>query len=115
MEASGYKTLTLVTDVNQTAANQLADKFSVWLGEWFMDTRIGVPYLQTVFVKNPSLNAIKQLFRQIILGQPPVIECTDLSLQYDPKARTLAYSFLARTASGATISGGSGQPFIVKQ
>ncbi len=107
------KRITIVTDPSQATAIKLADRFSLWRGEWFLDTREGVPYLQTVFRKNPDLNAIRSLFRFVILTTPGIVRVDDLTLDYDPRARNLSYSFRAVDDNGATITGGSGQPFIV--
>lgn len=112
-QANGKKNLSILTDKATACAIKLADRFRIWLGEWFLDTRIGVPYIQTVFVKRPSLSAIRQLFRTIILTTPPIASCDDLQLNYNAARRTLAYSFRATTNDGAIITGGSGQPFIV--
>lgn len=113
VQANGKKNLSIVTDKAQACAIKLADRFKLWLGEWFLDTRQGVPYVQTVFVKRPSLNAIRQLFRTIILTTPPIVSCDDLSLNFDRARRSLSYQFRATLNNGAVITGGSGQPFIV--
>lgn len=105
--------MALVTDPNQEIAIRLQDRFLLALGEWFLDTRIGVPYFQVVFVKNPDVAAIRALFRKVIETTPGIVSVTELSTNYDPAGRTLTWSFTATTDNGATISGGSGQPFIV--
>lgn len=111
--ANGLKGLSLIVDRATAAALKLQGRFNLALGEWFLNTAIGVPYFQVVLIKNPDLGAIDQLFRKIILGTPPIVSVSDLSLDYDRRARTLAYSFRAQTDAGQTISGGSGTPFIV--
>jgi hypothetical protein len=42
--ASGRKTLQLVTDPVIAAAAKLYRRFQFFEGEWFLDTRQGVPY-----------------------------------------------------------------------
>ncbi len=111
--SNGKKNLTILQDPAQVCALKLQDRFNLWLGEWFMDVRIGVPYMQTVFRKNPDLGAVKQLFQQVIASTPPVATVNDVSLNYNPAARSLGYSFRATLQSGQVLTGGSGQPFIV--
>lgn len=111
--ANGLKTIPLVTGSAQACAIKLQGRFQMALGEWFLNVLEGVPYFQTVLVKNPDLGAIRQLFRKVILGTPPIVSVTDLSLDYDPRKRTLGYSFEAVTDAGTTITGGSGLPFVV--
>lgn len=107
------KQIQLVTDPSTATAIKLQDRFNFWLGEWFLDVRQGVPYLTTVFVKNPDINAIRQLFRKIILTTPNIVSVAELVVNYNPGQRSLFYSFAAIDNTGATITGGSGQPFIV--
>jgi hypothetical protein len=106
--------LVLVTDVAEAAAIQLRNRFRFVKGEYFLDTRQGVPYFQTVFVKNPDVLLIKQLFRSIILGTPGVRSLLEISTTFDSKLRHLSFSFRALADTGKIITGGSGQPFIVE-
>lgn len=107
--------LQIVADPAQALAIELRARFKLWLGEWYLDTRIGVPYRQVVLVKNPNIAIIRTLFKKVILDTPGVKTLDQFSLTYDPRTRTAAFSFSATTDTGAVISGGSGQPFIVDQ
>lgn len=110
---SASKQLVLVTDPDQQAAQKLGNLFLFFLGEYFLDTRLGVPFIQAVLgVKTPSLRVVKQLFTNVILSVPWISSVNGITLQLS-KARRLAFAFSAQTQSGATITGGSGQPFIV--
>lgn len=105
--------LVVVTDKLECAAVKLKNRFRLFLGEWFLDTRIGVPWFQFVFVKNPDLSVIRRLLNRIILSVPPIITVTKLDLDYDPAARVLGFSFEAVGDDGRILTGGSGEPFIV--
>lgn len=105
--------LVVVTDKLECAAVKLKNRFRLFLGEWFLDTRIGVPWFQVVFVKNPDLSVIRRLLNRIILSVPPIITVTKLDLDYDPAARVLGFSFEAVGDDGRILTGGSGEPFIV--
>jgi hypothetical protein len=101
------------SNAQQCAAIKLQDEFQLGLGEWFIDTSQGVPYVGTILgVKNPNINAIRGLFRSIILNTPGIVAVTELKVVYNPGARTLYYSFAAYDNTGAIIQGAD-TPFIV--
>lgn len=106
--------LVLVTDPAEAAAVQLRNRFQFVKGEYFLDTREGVPYFAYVFVKNPDLLLIKQLFRTVILSTPGIKDVLELTTSYDSSARNLEFGFRALTETDEVISGGSGAPFIVE-
>lgn len=107
--------LVLVTDVAEAAAIQLQNRFRFVKGEYFLDTRQGVPYFDLVFVKNPDVLLIKQLFKTVILGTPGIASIVNLTTVFDSKARKLTFSFRALADNGKIVTGGSGAPFIVER
>lgn len=104
--------LVVVTDPVQCAAWELEDRLALTLGEWVYDTSQGVPYFTFMGVKNPPIKAITNMFRSIILGVQP-IQAVSISVQFNRRTRSLAYNFVASCQGGRTITGGSGQPFVV--
>jgi hypothetical protein len=74
---------------------KLAARFKFFLGEWFLDQRLGLPYYQNVFVKNPDLDLIRSLFRRVILTTPGIKSIKTFTLSFDPAARKLSFSFHA--------------------
>jgi hypothetical protein len=111
--SNGLKNLTVVQSLGQCTATKLQDRFRLALGTWFLNTLEGVPWLQVVLVKNPSIPAIRQLFTAIILGTPGISSMQELVFNYNEGARNLAYTFTALLTNGQTLSGGSNTPFIV--
>jgi hypothetical protein len=81
---------------------RLAARIKFFLGEWFLDSRKGVPYLKHVLVKNPDLNVVRQVFRRTILGTPGVLGIVEdkIDLAYDPTARSCAVGFSAIVEGG---------------
>ncbi len=88
-------------------ADAVAQKVGIRLrffrGEWLLDTRIGLPYYQEVFVKNPDLTIVNSLFRRAILTTPGITELTSYDLDIDPRTRVARLSFQARADNGETV------------
>lgn len=107
---TGRSNLAIVTDPVIAKAIKLRNRFLLFLGEWFLDTRIGVPYFQFLFVKNPDVALVRRMLRRVIESVGFLVASIDLT--YDPSARTLSFTFQA-TDGPRKIEGGSGTPFIV--
>ena len=106
--------LRIVTDPAQALATKLQARFRMWRGEWYLDTRQGVPYRELVLVKNPDIQAIRTMFRSVLSRTPGVASVDSFTLTYDRNARSAAYSFRVLTDTGAVIKGGEGDAFVVE-
>lgn len=106
--------LVLVTRVADVVAIELRNRFLFVKGEWFLDTRLGVPYIAFIFVKNPDLLLIRSLFRKIIIDTNGVVDVLEMTLGFDSTTRKLAFTFRAKCVDGNFVLGGSDQPFIVE-
>lgn len=95
-------------------AQKILNRLRLFRGEWFLDTRIGVPYFTVVLIKNPDLDIVKRLFRRVVLSVPGVVDLLEIQVAWDTKARKMAYSFRAIDDAGNLIEGGQGEPFIVR-
>ena len=69
-------------------------------GEWFLDTRQGIPYFEEVLRKAPDLNVVQSLLREAIETTPGVLGISEFSLDYDGVTRTLSLDFRATTTDG---------------
>lgn len=105
--------LVISRDINLQVAQKLTNRFRLFRGEWFMDQRIGMPYLQQVFVKDPDLTGIAQMFRRAILDTQGVQAVLEANLNFLSGLRTLQAEFKVQTITGAILQGGLGTPFIV--
>lgn len=103
----------IVTNPAQVTAIKLTNRFKFFLGEWFLDKRQGVPYYQHVFVKNPDLPSISQMFTRIILQTPGTDSVLQSSFDFISNQRKLNAAFKVRTIDGAVLEGGLGTPFLV--
>jgi len=81
-------------------AQQIKVTLLLFLGEWFLDTDFGVPYLEEVLVKNPNFAGVNALLRARILDVPGVTRIVSLSMDMNRQARTLSVTFSAETPFG---------------
>jgi hypothetical protein len=90
-------------DVSRTTGidairQHLEIRLRAFRGEWFLDERIGVPYFDNVFKKNPDLTVLNAVFTKAILDTPGVNSLN--SLTFELVGRQLNISFSALTDEG---------------
>lgn len=105
--------LQVTQSVALCAAQKLNGRFQLFLGEWFADTREGIPYVPVVFKKNPDLRLIGQMYRTIVLETPGVASIKSMDVNLISRTRELDVDFVAIASDGSEIQGGPGNPFIV--
>jgi hypothetical protein len=52
----------------EAVAQRVRVRFRWFLGEWFLDERLGVPYYSDILVKNPDPILISFIFRRVLLS-----------------------------------------------
>jgi len=87
-------------DNAERVAQQIKITLKFWLGEWFLDTSDGVPFLEYILVKNPNMNHIRAIYCEKILDVPGVTAINSLDLTLDKKNRTLTVEFDVETDCG---------------
>lgn len=91
--------LVIITGIEATA-QRLRRKLKFFLSEWFLDTRLGIPYFESILVKNPQTNVILSIYRKAITTDEAVVSLSDLVLEYDGGNRSLSVTFHAETIDG---------------
>lgn len=90
----------LLIDNAERVAQQIKVKLLTFLGEWFLDTTWGVPYLEYILVKQPNQELIKQILSEQISSVDDVKSLNALELDYQAKVRTLIVNYEASTEYG---------------
>jgi hypothetical protein len=86
---------------------KIAVRFKFFLGEWFRNQLEGVPMYRDVFVKNPNLTLIRQIFYEVLTEHiPGIVAVPRFELAFDARARELAFDFEAYDDND--------QPLVVK-
>lgn len=83
-------------------------------GECVFDQRLGFPYRQIVFRKNPNLDHIRSLVRATIEGTAGIEAVTDLRLTHNRRTRELAVRFRATTTAHGVIDSSEYTPFLLE-
>ncbi|MBU6429422.1 MAG: hypothetical protein KGR26_10455 [Cyanobacteria bacterium REEB65] len=104
LDLSG-STLNLTDDASgDTATQAVGIRLKLILGEWFLDTRIGMDYFGTVFVKNPNLAAIEAMIQAAILDTPSIARIVNFSQVFDRTARQLTVTCTLLDDEGNTLN-----------
>lgn len=91
----------LALTANDDAIRQhIVQRLRTFLGEWFLDLSVGVPYFQDVLVKNPNVQVVDGVLKQTILDTPGVIELMTFELDFDAGTRKLKVDCSVRTQNG---------------
>lgn len=90
----------LLIDDAERVAQQIKVALLFWLGEWFLDTTKGVPYLQYVLVKNPNMAHVRQVLYEAISGVPDVKRVSSLDIELNPRLREATVKYAVETDYG---------------
>lgn len=85
---------------DEAIAQHLKQRLKTFLGEWFLDNRVGIPYYQHILVKNPNPLVLDSIFKSVILNTPGVEELTEFDIDLEPATRVMTLIFRVRTITG---------------
>ncbi|MGI4852286.1 MAG: hypothetical protein ACRYGR_10150 [Janthinobacterium lividum] len=95
---NGKYGLTIVNDA-QKVRQQIWITLTIFYGEWFLDTSIGIPYFTDVLVKNAVGTKVSSILRAAIFSVPSVTQVKTLTLNISSK-RQLTVSYSVVTSLG---------------
>lgn len=95
--------LALVSD-GAAIAQAVRANLRMFLGEWFADQTVGVPWFQSILVKNPNLVAVRTAIRSAIVNTPGIADLVSYTQTFDASARTLTVTFSATTDTGELVT-----------
>lgn len=71
-------------------------RLNTFLGEWFLDKSIGIPYFQKILKKNPNPSDIEAIFIDKITKTTGIKELNSLSILMDPSTREMQIDYNAK-------------------
>lgn len=89
-------------DIRDVVAQRLKISLSTFLGEWFLDQDVGIPYFQRVFGKQRSKSTVDAIFQAKILEDEDVIQMLSYDSTLDGATRTFSLTFKVLTVAGET-------------
>ena len=94
----------LILTTGQEAIQQhLGQRLSTFLGEWFLNTTIGIPYFQQIFKKQLDPILVDSVFKKEIIETPGIAKLVDFELDLD-SSRNLTLDFRSQTIEGDVIN-----------
>lgn len=96
-----------VDNSDQEIEQRIRQNLQFFLGEWFLDTTIGIPYFQMVFVKGVAPSLIEAVFKDAILETPGVSSLVEFRpIEYESSTRQLTVDFTVRTINNNNLQVG---------
>lgn len=77
-------------------AQKLQIKFRFFLGEWYLNTDLGIPYLTKMLEKGVDIAFIEAVFKSSIYEVPEIQELKTFSVTVEPASRKLKVNFSAK-------------------
>lgn len=90
----------MIVNNGERVAQQVLITLREWLGEWFLKTSDGVPYLEYILVKNPNEAHVRQVLSEAIQSVEGVKNVTELEFAFNRILRTLTVSYEIDTDYG---------------
>lgn len=78
----------------------IAQRLKTVLGEWFLNVDLGLPYFDSILVKNVDLSVIEALIRNEILNCPGVIDIEEFTMDIDKARRELSVDCRINSVEG---------------
>lgn len=79
---------------------QILIKLKLWVGEWFLDTEFGTPYLTDILGKQLTLSGALAAIRASVLEIVDVRQIQGFTYNFSNATRTLSVAFTADTTAG---------------
>lgn len=94
----------------EAIAQDLAVCLAWFREEWFLDTRRGLPWLQSVIGVRTSDAIVSAIIRRAILQRPGVASLESLTVETDNPERGIVIGYVVRTVDGEEIEQ---RPFVL--
>lgn len=92
-------TLSLV-EGGQEIAQKIQARLRFFLGEWFLDQDIGIPYYQRIFQKGVTQNEVQAILQETVESIAGVTATSNWAIAFSSTTRALSISFTAETDAG---------------
>ncbi len=102
LDAAGdYMPGAFLANSPEAVAQAIMTRLRLWVGEWFINTADGTPWMQQILGKRAPSKNPDAAIKQRILGTPGVQEITAYSSSFDGNTRTVTITATIATIYGA--------------
>lgn len=95
--------LVLIEGAEQVAQHA-GIRLRFFYAEWFLDNRLGVPWLEEILIKNPDGRLVDARLKEAIRGTPGVSDLVDFQTNYQAAKRFLDLAWTANTPYGPLMN-----------
>lgn len=88
--------------IRDDVAQRLKIRLATYLGEWFLNSDVGMPYYQSIFKKGVTKASVDILFQAAILEEEGVTSIVEFNSSLDVSTRTYTLSFRVMTTDGVS-------------
>lgn len=96
LDVTDLKTVDGVDAIDQ----HLGQRLKTFLGEWFLDTRIGIGYFQHILKKSYDPIVVDTILKDAVINTPGILQLLSWDLDVDNSLRELTLTFKAQTSTG---------------
>lgn len=96
---------TAIVDGAACAVQHTKIALDIFLGEWFLDLRVGISYFRDVLVHSPNADIVRSVFRQGVLKTPGIVSVPEIEVTLDSDKRIASVDFVAIYQDGTTVPG----------
>lgn len=97
----GNGQLDFYRDTPEAVGQAAQTRLLLWLGEWFLDTEAGTPYLTGIFGKKSKAEADRTIQAQIY-GTQGLVDIEEYESEIDQETRRMTVSAVINTVYGPT-------------
>ena len=94
----------LTPDLQTYVAQRLDENMSFFLGEWFLDQRLGIPYRQKIIGSAPDLALLDTIYRRSAYKTVGVSSVKNMKIGFDRSSRKASVAFTTVLKDGTLIT-----------
>ena len=80
----------MVSDGDEVC-QQVRTRLLFYLGEWFLDTSVGIPYFQEVFTNPAIISLVESRLKDEIISTPGVLSLDTFATNFNSTTRALKF------------------------
>lgn len=86
------------------ATQRIGVCLDIFLGEWFLNVLVGMPYFRDVLVHSPNAEVVKSVFRKAIMNTPGIVSVPTVDVELNTSTRKGTVNFVAVYQDGTVIT-----------